>query len=505
MQLHRKSLSYLALGLSFTWLSVWSNLSHARAASEVTEPLQSDALIPAVAPQLRQPIENQPIENQPIERQVRETAYTLGTGDVVNIEIFRVPQYSGERQVLDGGDVVLPLVGTVNVEGLTLAETTELVSRRYSAYLRRPILTMSLVRSRPLQVGIAGEVNRPGSYPINREGNSPPRLTQLLESAGGTTQAADVRQVSVQRQRRDGTYEQFEVDLWQLLTTGDQTQDITLRDGDSIFVPTTEIPIEEAVLLSEASFAGSVAQPINIAIIGEVYRPGPYTLEGGQARTEDAGIPGFSSDSNSPTTVTRALQVAGGIRPEADIRRVQVVRSTRQGTTQVFEVNLWELLETGNLQQDAILQGGDTVFVPTAVAVDPEAVPSIAAASFSPNSIQVNVVGETERTGTLELPPNTSLSQAILAAGGFNNRANETEAELIRLNPNGSVSRRMIDVDFAQAIDEESNPLLRNNDVVVVNPSTIANVDDEVGSILGPIGRVVQSIFLPLSILNIFD
>ena len=62
-----------------------------------------------------------------------------------------------------------------------------------------------------------------------------------------------------------------------------------------------------------------------------------------------------------------------------------------------------------------------------------------------------------------------------MAAGGFNNRANETEAELIRLNPNGSVSRRVIDVDFAQGIDEEDNPLLRNNDVVVVNPSAIAN------------------------------
>ncbi|MFK8186052.1 MAG: polysaccharide biosynthesis/export family protein [Phormidesmis sp.] len=442
---------------------------------------------------------------QPARERPPETPYMLGAGDVVSIDIFRVPQYSGERQVLAGGSLTLPLVGAVNVEGLTIAEATDLVSRSYSTYLRRPLVTLSLVRSRPLQIGVAGEINRPGSYALNREGTSPPRLTQLLESAGGTTQAADVRQVRIQRQQRDGTYEQFAVDLWQLLTTGDQTQDITLRDGDSIFIPTAAVPIAEAVLLSEASFAGSVAQPINIAIIGEVYRPGPYTLQGGQARTGDAGVPGASSGSNSPTTVTRALQVAGGIRPEADIRRVQVVRATREGAAQVFEVDLWALLDTGDLEQDAILQGGDTVFVPAAVAVDPEAVPKIAAASFSPNSIQVNVVGETERTGTLELPPNTSLSQAILAAGGFNTRANETEAELIRLQPNGAVSRRIIAVDFAQGIDEENNPLLRNNDVVVVNPSAIANVDDKVGAILGPVGRVIQSIFFPLRVLDIFD
>lgn len=145
------------------------------------------------------------------------------------------------------------------------------------------------------------------------------------------------------------------------------------------------------------------------------------------------------------------------------------------------------------------------MFVPTATAIDPAQVPQIAAASFSPDVIRVNVVGETERTGTIELPPNTSLSQAILAAGGFNTRANDTEAELIRLQPNGSVSRRIIAVNFAQGIDEENNPLLQNNDVVVVNPSLIANVDDKVGAILGPVGRVIQSIFFPLRVLDIFD
>lgn len=434
-----------------------------------------------------------------------ETLYTLGTGDVVRIDIFRVPQYSGESQVLVGGMLNLPLVGSVNVEGLTIAEATALMSDRYGAYLRRPLLTVSLVRSRPLQIGIAGEVNRPGSYALNREGTSPPRLTQLLEASGGTTQAADVRQVRVQRPRKDGSYEQFQVDLWQLLRTGDQTQDVTLRDGDSVFIPTAAVPIEEAPLLADASFAGSVSQPINIAIVGEVYRPGPYTLQGGRARTGDAGVPGSSGGANSPTTVTRALQVAGGIKPEADIRRVQVVRSTRAGIPQVLDVDLWRLLESGDLSQDAILQGGDTVFVPTATAVDPEVVPELAAASFAPNTIEVNVVGETERTGRLELAPDTSLSQAILAAGGFNNRANEVEAELIRLNPDGSVSRRTIEVDFAQAINEENNPLLRNNDVVVVNPSAIANIDDTVGAFLGPVGRIIRNIFFPLNIFGILD
>ncbi len=434
-----------------------------------------------------------------------EGEYTLGAGDVVRIDIFRIPQYSGESQVLVGGALNLPLVGAVDVEGLTLLEAAARLSEAYGEFLRRPIITVNLSTARPVQIAIAGEVNSPGAYALPSQGTALPRLTQLLETAGGTTQTADIRQVVVYRQQADGSYQTLQANLWELLRSGSQAQNITLRDGDSIFVPTAMVPLEESALLADASFASSVNEPINIAIAGEVYRPGPYTLQGGQARTGDAGRPGSSGGGSGATTVSRALQVAGGIKPQADIRSVLVSRATRTGAPQVFEVDLWQLLQAGDLQQDAILQEGDTVFVPTATALNPEEVPELAAASFSPDSIQVNVIGETERTGTLELAPNTALSQAILAAGGFNNRANEAEAELIRLNPDGTVTRRTVTVGFGEGIDEESNPLLRNNDVVVVNPSFLANVDDTVGSVLGPVGRVIQSIFLPLRLLNVLD
>ena len=122
------------------------------------------------------------------------------------------------------------------------------------------------------------------------------------------------------------------VSLLDLIKNGDLSQDVTLRDGDAIFIPTALTPSENSALLADASSARDVNQPINIAIIGEVYRPGPYTLQGGAARTGSAGTPGAAGSSNGPTTITRAIQVAGGIKPQADIRKVQVVRPTRAGT-----------------------------------------------------------------------------------------------------------------------------------------------------------------------------
>lgn len=437
--------------------------------------------------------------------QIDESAYTLGAGDVVNIDIFRVSQYSGSSEVLVDGVLILPLVGQVNVNGLTLEAASEILEARYGEYLRYPLITVSLVNRRPLQIAVAGEVNRPGSYTIGQNGTQTPRLSQLLETAGGITQAADLHQVEVRRPQVNGTFRLISVNLWELIQDGRLDQDITLRDGDSIFIPTAIVPLESASLLADASFAGSDRQSINVAVVGEVFRPGPYTLQGSVARTGNAGVPGNANSSSSPTTVTRAIQIAGGIKPQANIRNVQVVRPTRSGTPQILEVDLWALLEVGDLKQDAILQEGDTVFIPTADVLDSAEVNAVASASFSPNSIRINIVGEVNNPGTVELPPNSPLTQAILASGGFNNRANEGEAELIRLNPDGTVMRQNIAVDFGQALDEDNNPLLRNNDVVIVNPSTLASASETVGSILNPISSVLSNIFFPLRFLNIFN
>ena len=431
-----------------------------------------------------------------------EAAYTLGAGDIVRMDIFRVPQYSGESQVLIDGTLNLPLVGKVSVDGLSLAAAADFLSSQYEQYLRRPLITLSLMERRPLQIAIAGEVSSPGSYTIEQTDTQSSRLSQLIETAGGITQSADLYQVRVSRLQPDGSQRVLTVNLWNLIESGDLSQDITLRDGDAVFIPTASVPLENADLLADASFGTDVNRAINIAIIGEVYRPGPYTLRGGIARTGDAGVPGSTNTStNTPNTVTRAIQVAGGIKPQADIRKVQVVRPTRMGTPQVFEVNLWNLLKEGDLQQDAILQEGDTVFVPVATALTTEEISELASASFSPNTIRVNIVGEVERPGVSELPPNTPLSRGILAAGGFNNRASRGSAELVRLNEDGTVDRETIPIDFAEGIDEENNPLLRNNDVIIVNRSGLASISDAIGTVVNPLG----GLFSIFRFFNIFD
>ncbi len=99
----------------------------------------------------------------------------------------------------------------------------------------------------------------------------------------------------------------------------------------------------------------------------------------------------------------------------------------------------------------------------------------------------MKVVGEVVKPGTIEVPPNTPLNQAILTAGDFDKRrADQSTVELIRLNPNGTVTKTSINVDFSQGINEKTNPILRNNDVVVVHRSNLASATDTLGAVLSP-------------------
>ncbi len=425
--------------------------------------------------------------------------YQLGPGDRVRLDIFEVPEYSGELQVLSDGSLNLPLVGAVSVRGMTIKQASTVISSKLAPVIKRPLVTLTLLAARPIKLAIAGEVSRPGSYTVSPTApEGIPTVTRALQLAGGISQSADTRQIQVRRARsqNQGADQIFTVDLWQLLQAGDIRQDMLLQDGDTVFVPTASaVNIAEANQLAASSFAASQLEPLKIAIVGEVNRPGPYTITG-KAGEATAGIETPTSSIELPT-VTQAIQVAGGITQSADIRKIEIRRPTKTGTNQVIAVDLWKLLQEGDLQQDVPLQAGDTIAIPTATALSADEATELASASFSPNKIAVNVVGEVERPGTVEIPPNTPLNQGLLAAGGFNRRARKGSVELIRLNPNGTVAKRQISIDFAKGLNESNNPPLRNNDTIVVRRSGAAGLSDALGTILSPLtgGLSVLRIF----------
>jgi polysaccharide biosynthesis/export protein len=551
-------------------------------------------------------------------------AYTLGPGDRIRVDVLNVPEYSGEYIVLVDGTVNLPIIGAVPVNGYSLTQASQTISQRYAPLVRRPFVTVGLLVPRPVQVAIAGEVNRAGSYtipltetrkfptlsqaiqlaggvsqtsdlrrvritrngrvgyfnllavlrnadisqditlrdgdtvfiptatnvnandiarttdsnlssqdsaikvaivgevakpgtysmkaetsPVNPNGTggkvSLPTLTEAMRLAGGATASADIAGIRVKRLTKNGGYQVISINLLRLLDNGDRAQDLVLQDGDTIYLPSDPvIGSYGSRRLVTSSFGPQVLNPIKVAIVGQVNRPGTYNLKG------EANSSNTQQNINlSPPTVTQAIQAAGGIKPTADVRQIVLQRFNREGRGQVVKINLWSLLTTGDLSQDLVLQEGDRILIPEVASINPGEIDTLANAPFSPATIKVSVVGElgnqssgnnqAPRTSySLDLAPTTTLNQAILAAGGFNPvRANKNSVDLIRLNPNGSVTKRTINVDFAQGINEANNPVLRNNDVIVVGRSGTTRVGDGLGSVLNPLAPL-------LTILNIF-
>lgn len=424
------------------------------------------------------------------------TDYLLGGGDRIRVNIFEVPEYTGEYQVPPGGSINLPLIGSISVLGLTTEQAADEISRRYARFLKRPLISVNLLSPRPINIFVAGEVTRPGAYTLSLQGSGGdnpglqyPTILAALSTAQGVTLAADVTKVQLRRKVGRSGEQVIALNLKEITQTGRIPQDITLRDGDTIVVPTaTDFNVAEARNLFAANYAASQTAPRTVAITGQVYRPGSYLVTPGGGGGNDGGAPGTGLP-----TVMRAIQLAGGITSQADVRSIKIRRPTRVGSEQTLNLNLWELLQTGDLNQDVVLQDGDTIVVPTATEINPAEAIQLATTTLSPATIQVGVIGEVKKPGLTNLQPNSSLNQALLAAGGFNDaRASSGAVDLIRLNPNGTVTKRVVKIDFSKGINEETNPILRNNDVVVVNRSGVAKAGDTLGTVAGPFGIIVN-------------
>jgi polysaccharide biosynthesis/export protein len=374
-------------------------------------------------------------------------SYTLGPGDRLRVDIFNVPEYSGEFYVLGDGSINLPVVGAIPIQGLTVQKASGLLTAYFSRYVKRPIVTISVLAPRPVQFAIAGEVTRSGSYtiPFSVENRKFPTISQAIQLAGGTTQTANLRQVQV---RRAATGRVTTVNIFDVLQRGNTSQDITLRDGDTIYIARSEgVSAADRLRLAGSNLANQDAT-VKVAILGEVGKPGTYTLKGDGGGGVGARV--------TPPTLTEAIKIAGGSTASADLSRIRVRRNTRTGVGQVVPINLLSLLKSGDFGQDIILQDGDTILLPTATEINSANSALVAASNLGPQAInppKVVVVGEVNRPGTYTVlgsgnstNNNTQLAgtvalptitNAIQSAAGIKPTADIRQIQLIRTTRSG--------------------------------------------------------------------
>lgn len=227
-------------------------------------------------------------------------------------------------------------------------------------------------------------------------------------------------------------------------------------------------------------------RPSQISVTGEVRRPGAHLLIAPEDIDDDIETTGEEFQ-----TLTYALVTAGGVTPDADLRNIVIRRRLSPERTALFsgpdpwteiQVDLWSLIQEGDLDSDVRIYHGDEIIVPTAqlASVEQE---QLLSSTLAPTTISIQVAGEVLRPGQLQIAADADVNTAVIAAGGFTENAREGEIALLRMSPEGRLEQQVY------AFGETSTPL-RDGDVIVVDATTrrdVGNTFEFLGTILNPL------------------
>ena len=243
--------------------------------------------------------------------------YIVGPNDTLAITVYEQPQLSGKFMVQSDGTFAFPLLGRVKVGGLSVqAIENEMRDRLTKGYLKNPQVSVVVETYRSQQIFVIGEVKQPGGLQFT----GTMTMVEALARVGSVTEAAGsealiVRQAPgaqppdaatlkrVQESKDDSNV--IRVNL-QTLQTGSLSENITLRAGDTIFIPRAE----------------------SVFVSGHVGNPGAFGVRKGM-------------------TVRQALALAGGVTDRGSTRRIQIVRKV-DGQERTIDVDLQQLVQPGD-------------------------------------------------------------------------------------------------------------------------------------------------------------
>jgi polysaccharide export outer membrane protein len=187
---------------------------------------------------------------------------------------------------------------------------------------------------------------------------------------------------------------------------------------------TLQSRIAEQFIGVESAISFGALRTMQVFVMGDAYRPGAYNV-------------------NALTTVTQALQIAGGIDTVGSLRKIQVKRA---GQT-VQSVDLYKMLIWGNTEQDIRLRAGDTIFIPA-------------------KGTEVTVEGLVKRPAIYELSGPAAIGSVLEVAGGLKADALR-EVKVTRRGENGT---QVFNLDLASGTDR--NFTIRDGDKIEAKPTT---------------------------------
>lgn len=342
----------------------------------------------------------EPTTFMPSENAAVPDTYIVGPGDQLKINFYGKESESFEVIVDREGRISIPDLSPVEVAGLTFAEIKELIKVKVEQEVIGVKAFVSLGQLRSMRILVLGEAYKPGSYSVS----SLTTVSHALFVSGGVSDIASLRNIQVKRAGK--VVANF--DLYDLLIKGDSSNDIVLKPGDVVFIP-------------------SVGAQVKVE--GAVKRPAIFELKKGESAKQ-------------------LLAMAGGLKPNAYAKNAVVER---------FNFDRKEVLSVdfSKPQINYIPQDGDRIRFNSV-------------SSQYQNSI--SLIGAVARPGNYQWHQGKRISDVLKSIrGDLLPQADLSYGLVIReINVNGDIEVHQFDVAQAIIKNPENNLQLKANDKIVV-------------------------------------
>ncbi|NWJ51829.1 MAG: SLBB domain-containing protein [Bacteroidetes bacterium] len=381
--------------------------------------------------------------------------YQLGPDDGLNIDIWGASQANYEQTITGDGNIIIPNVGPIFLNGLTIEEATRKIKRElskiYSGLAQgNTFVKVSLGTIRSIKINIVGEVTLPGTYNLS----SLASVFNAMYAAGGPSSNGSLRSIKIIR----GNKPVADLDFYDFLLKGEQSNNMRLQDQDVIYVApyinrvevtgqmkrnklfdvkpnetlkdllyfaggftskayTQQIKIfrktgkenrlldisfnQQAITKLQNGDSIHIDSILNryenrVTIKGAVMRPGVYAID-------------------SVSTLKQLIKKADGLREDVFKTRVSVFRLQSDFTREIIPIDLVQLM---NSNLDFTLQREDSVNIPSI--------------SDLRERFTVTIEGEVEKPGTYPFAENSRVEDLVIQSGGLLETASMAHLEIAR-------------------------------------------------------------------------
>jgi protein involved in polysaccharide export with SLBB domain len=488
---------------------------------------------------------------------VTPTNYVVGPGDELKIYLYNYAESTYETVVNKDGFISIPRVGNVMVAGRTIEEIKKILIDKFAKFVpgmigtggetSRTKLMVTLGEVRSVKVFVTGEVINPGTYTVSSLSSA----FNALYQAGGPNEIGSFREVRVVRQGKVVS----RMDIYDYLVNGKIDGDIRVQENDNVVV---------GYYLKRTEIAGMVKRPGIYELkpeekLGDVLRySGGFSDKAYRARLKIQRItskerkildvpedqygsfematgdsinvetvldrfenivniegavmrPGQYSLDNSPT-LKKLIENAQGMREDAFVGRLNVLRTREDLTIQTIPSNFTDVLN--GVTPDLVLTRLDEVIVPSRF--------EMAETAFVSVEGEVNNTKIGENEGKFPYTADMTLEDVLVQAGGLKESAYTSEVEVVRRKRNsvaGAANAQISEVykfnvnrdlslnskatnfvlfPFDQVIVRKSpnyveqQTVFVEGEVLVTGPYTIVNKNDKISDIIKRSGGLTE-------------